>query len=159
MTRLRYLYSSLGLVALLSVVGLYFAPAGYQSWVAGHWMKGELNPVFEYFYRLQVQQDASRQTMDIWLPFKVSIVAILAPAVPAFLRLKTLGLSPLWGVLGFLPGLNFLFFAYLAIRVHDESDGQRLSWPQRAAVSGAFIVTGYLLYYLLIYVPWLAAMS
>lgn len=160
MTRLHYLYTSVGLVALLSLIGLLAAPAVYQSWIAEQWVSDEWNsPVLDYLFDLEMQQAQHHSTRDAWLPFKILVAAILAPAMPAFLRLKWLGLSPLWGVLGLLPGLNFLIFVFLAIRGREEPDtGLRGVW-HLAALALLSVVAAGLFYYLLLYVSWLAAKS
>lgn len=57
---------------------------------------------------------AAPMSRSRFLTISALLIAVLSPALPALARLRALGRSRWWGLLGCTPGANLLLFAYLA---------------------------------------------
>lgn len=161
MTRNQYLSFSLSLLGLLSLAGLMVSPVIYQIWLLERWPLVADSALLDFFYEKEMAEayGAILTSSDVWLPFKATILALYSPAIPAFMRLRALGMRSAWGLLGLVPGLNLVFFVYLGLRPDtDRIAGEEKGFDARLLLPLG-CVAGFLCYCLLWYLPWLAAKS
>jgi uncharacterized membrane protein YhaH (DUF805 family) len=153
MTRTRYLIISAALVGAASLIALAIAPPSYQCWIADRRLPaswGDWVASGEYCYRF----DSGR--FSIFFPMFMIPLATLLPIAPTLARLRALGHSRAWALIGFLPGINLLLYAFVLLRAGPE----RSAKPTTAAhVSAAVLcpAAAFLYYHVCIYFLWLAA--
>ena len=155
MNRSRFISLSAGQIAVASLLALAVTVPAYQCWLAsarlpllgGDWVR-DLEYCFQYGDTLHWR---------IWLPIYLAPVVSMLPTLPALPRLRTLGRSPKWGLLGLLPGLNLLLYAYLALTPWPAHSGRNIGAYLLPA--GLCLIAAWLYYHLLLYLPWLAAKS
>jgi len=97
--------------------------------------------------------------VDIWLPYKMLAIALISPSIPTWWRLQYLGISKMWMLLGLLPGLNIVLYIYLAKHADSTCQNNRIEMPAWFLVGFLLMFAAMCLYYLALFIPWLAAKS